>query len=141
MNDAYRKLPHLFFMTRQLMRSKVRAKGKTDPNAWMQFETLRFIAGREGPTMHDIATYLRVTAPSATSLIAGLGRRKLIARERDKRDKRITHLHVSSRGMRLLSEYERGSTALMRQVFSRMSERDIHELVRILNTLDGHHRS
>jgi DNA-binding MarR family transcriptional regulator len=141
MKDTYRRLPHLFFMTRQLMRSKVRAKGKTDPNAWMRFETLRFVAGREGATMHDIATYLRITAPSATSLIAGLGRRKLIARERDKKDKRITRLRVSVRGMRLLSEYERGSAALMRQIFSRMSPGDIRELVRILSALDGHHRS
>jgi hypothetical protein len=98
MRDAYRRLPNLFFVTRQLMRSKVRSSGKSGHNSWMRLETLRYIGEHPNSTMRDIATYLRVTAPSATSLIAGLIRRKLIARERDKKDKRRLE-HPDERGV------------------------------------------
>jgi DNA-binding MarR family transcriptional regulator len=140
MRDAYRRLPNLFFVTRQLMRSKVRSAGKSGHNSWMRLETLRYVGEHQRSTMRDIATYLRVTAPSATSLIAGLIRRKLVARERDKRDKRITRLRLSREGRAVLSAYERSSSTLMKEVFARLDAADIRELVRILAALDGHHR-
>jgi DNA-binding MarR family transcriptional regulator len=140
MKDAYRRLPNLFFVTRQLIRSKVRSAGKSGHNSWMRLETLRYVGEHEKSTMRDIATYLRITAPSATSLIAGLIRRKLIARERDKKDKRITRLRLSQEGRAMLSAYEKGSSTLMKEVFSKLDAADIRELVRILKALDGHHR-
>jgi DNA-binding MarR family transcriptional regulator len=140
MKDAYRRLPNLFFVTRQLIRSKVRSAGKSGHNSWMRLETLRYIGEHRESTMRDIATYLRITAPSATSLIAGLARRKLIARERDKKDKRITRLRLSREGRAMLSAYEKGSSTLMKEVFSKLDAADIRELVRILKALDGHHR-
>ncbi|HVU75351.1 MAG TPA: MarR family winged helix-turn-helix transcriptional regulator [Candidatus Paceibacterota bacterium] len=140
-HEHYKRLPMLFFVTRQLMRSKVRSAGKTDPNAWMRLETMRFIASVHGATMRDVAQYLRITAPSATSLTAGLIRRKLLKRERDKKDKRIVRLSLAPEGKKLLAAYERSSHALMHEVFSKLDEHDIRELVRILSTLDGHHRA
>lgn len=141
MNDDYRKLPMLFFVTRQLMRSKVRsAEKKKDPNGWMRLETLRYIGNNKGVTMQDVAGYLRTTAPSVTSLVAGLIRRKLVLRQRDDKDKRITRLRLSPEGKALLKAYEKGSSALMKEIFSRLDTDDVRTLVRILTTLDGHHR-
>jgi DNA-binding MarR family transcriptional regulator len=123
------------------MRSKVRAAGKADPNSWMRLETLRYVSEHEQSTMRDLASYLRITAPSATSLITGLVRRKLIAREQDKKDKRVARLRLSRQGKALLSAYEKNSITLMKEVFSKLGSEDTRKLVRILKALDSHHRA
>jgi DNA-binding MarR family transcriptional regulator len=141
MNDElYRKLPSLFFTARQLMRSRVRSAGKSDPYNWMRLETLRFISANGGATMHDVAGYLRITAPSATSLVRGLMRRGFLVRKAGKADKRIVFLSLSPKGKKLLDTYVKQSAGIMHEVFSRLGVHDVRELARILQLLqDQHH--
>ncbi len=138
MNDkTLQELATLFFSTRQIIRGKL-PEGKADPNAWLRFQTMRFIKNSNGPTMRDVAGFLRIKAPSATSLIAHLVVQGSVRRSAGK-DKRVTRLFLTARGKKLLVAHDKRSNATMRQVFSEFTDVEIRELVRLLRHLRDIH--
>jgi DNA-binding MarR family transcriptional regulator len=137
-NEIFQELASLFFSTRQIIRAELPA-GKIDPNAWLRSETLRYIAASGGPTMQEVAAYLRVKAPSATSLIANLAARGLVVRRGIARDKRVTRIYLTPRGRTILTASAKRSVAAVRAVFSKLSGAEIHELVRVLRRLRDIH--
>ena len=136
-DNILQELASLFFSTRQIIRGKL-PEGKADPNAWLRFQTMRYIQDADGPTMHDVASYLRIKAPSATSLIAYLVRHGSVRRVAGK-DKRVTRLYLTPQGKKFLAAHQRRSNTTMREVFSEFSITDVHELVRILRHLRDIH--
>ncbi len=135
-----RELTTLFFMTRQLMRAKL-PSGAADPNAWLRFETLRYIAQLQEPMMQDVAKHLRIRAPSATSLIRNLVRDGLVARRGLSSDKRVVRIRLTKQGALALSVYGKRSTSTMRKVFIRSSPAEIRTLMDILRSLQDIHRA
>ena len=123
---------------RQIIRGKL-PDGSADPNNWMRLETLRFIGGAHKPTMQEIAGFLRVKAPSATSLIGYLVRHGFVERFGEERDKRVTRLRLTPKGKKALAAHMRASEVLMRRVFAEFSQRDVEELARILRHLRDTH--
>src|ERR1700722_15203592 len=97
----FQELTSLFFEMRQTIRANL-PDGQADPNAWMRCETLRFIAERDHPTMRQIAKHLRVTAPSATSLVRKLFSLGWIERKASGSDKRVVHVSLTARGQKEL---------------------------------------
>ncbi len=138
-NDRFQELSSLFFETRQIIRSKLPAEGSHDPNAWMRSETLRFISQLESPTMQDVAAHLRITAPSATSLIRYLHKQGLLARVGKEGDKRVVCLTLTPAGKTALSAYKERCSSTMRKVFSALSDTEIDELATILRHLRDIH--
>jgi len=139
MKDAtFQELASLYFSTRQIIRAKLPG-GKADPNAWMRFETMRYIEDANGPTMQDIADYLRIKAPSATSLVAHLARQNSVRRAVGTDDKRVTRLYLTSHGKKLLAEHRKHSVSVMRKVFADFKPDEVDELVRLLRHLRDIH--
>lgn len=135
--NLYEQLSPLFFETRQIMRDNLRGE-RPDPNRWLRLETLRYIDERAPATMHDIARYLRIKAPSATSLVSNLEKAGWVKRLTTT-DKRVVRIALSAKGEKMLREYREGSTEVMRRVFSRLPERDLTALTRILlRVADAH---
>jgi len=138
-DTALQELASLFFSTRQIIRSRLPGSA-ADPNAWLRFQTMRFIADSGEPTMQEVADYLRIKAPSATSLIGYLAGKKLVARRTSVRDKRITRLALTERGRKILAEHQKRSNMTLRRVFNDFPDSDVRELARILRRLrDMHH--
>lgn len=129
----------LFFETRQIIRQNLRGD-KPDPNVWLRLETLRFIEEAGEPTMHDIARRLRIAAPSATSLIEHLSKKRWITRHKNPGDKRVVRITLTVAGKKTLAGYRERSTTTMRRVFSKLPERDVTELIRILRNVSEAHR-
>jgi len=135
----FRELASLFFTTRQIIRSKLPSDGSSDPNAWHQHETLRYIGEQGNPTMQDVAQYVRVKAPSATSLIAHLASRGLVSRRKEARDKRVVRICLTERGKKELRAYEKRCVTTMQKVFSELSTKETRELARALRRLRDIH--
>jgi DNA-binding MarR family transcriptional regulator len=134
------ELPQLFFETRQLIRSKLPHKAG-DHNEWMRCETLRYVgSATPPPIMQELAGYLRVKAPSATSIIRLLSREKLITRLSEKKDKRVVRLVLTEKGRARVKKYLEDSTSTMTKVFSKISDSDVATLARILRSLQEAHR-
>ena len=139
-NSQLQELASLFFSTRQIIRSRL-PEGAADPNAWMHFETMRFIEDSGAPTMQEVAAYLRIKAPSATSVIAHLAGKGFILRRAGERDKRVIQLVLTSRGKKALAAHQKRSDATMRKVFSEFADTEIRELASILRHLRDVHDS
>ncbi len=138
-NNVFTQFGPLFFETRQIIRQNLRVD-KPDPNVWLRFETLRFIAEAREPTMRDIAKHLRITAPSATSLVAHLSSERWITRQKMASDKRIVRIVLTAAGKRVLAGYRSRSKATMQRVFSELPVGDLAELIRILRRVSDAHR-
>ncbi len=67
-----------------------------------QLETLRFVVEAKSPTMQEVAEYHRITAPSATALIAELVAPGYLTREHDQSDRRIVRLAPTALGKKIL---------------------------------------
>ena len=138
-DKRYTELASLFFTTRQIIKQQLPANGKADPNMWLRLETLRFIAGAKEPTMHDVARYLRIKAPSATSLIAHLARLGFITRKGEDADKRVVRISLTAQGKSEVAAYLTRSTNMMHKAFSKLDNREIDELLKILGRLRDIH--
>lgn len=139
MKKTFGELSSLFFATRQLIRAWFPGKGSSDPNAWMRCETLKFISYAGDPTMHDIAGFLRVRAPSATSLIAHLEKKDLVRRIKPQGDKRIVRITLTKKGVLAVQAYLRRSARALETVFERLPEEDVRKLAAILRKLRDAH--
>ena len=122
-----------FFAVRGLIRTRLAQGEKFDPSAWLRVETLKFIAHADAPRSKDVADYLSITAPSATSIVAGLVRDGLVVRTRDPHDRRAHRLVLSSKGKRTLERTIARGTALLAGLFAPFSA---HELAVFTRTLE-----
>ncbi len=132
--SIYGELSGLFFETRQIIKQKVPGDTQADPNAWMRLQTMQFIDKTESVTMHDVAQYLRIKAPSATSLIANLVSRGMIDRSVG-RDRREVRLSLTPLGKKTLKQYGTKSEELMRHTFSTLDDSEVGSLCNILKKL------
>jgi len=139
--SAFVDLAPLFFKTRQLIRSKL-PHTSTDPNEWMRCEALRCVRARTpAPTMREVADYLRIKAPSATSVIIRLEREGLVSRIREKDDMRIVRITLTRKGEKRVEKYLSDATTTMGKVFSKISKKDVMTLTRILRSLQRAHEN
>ncbi len=115
----------LFFGVRRLIRTEL-AKGKrVDPSTWVQMETMKFIADHDKPKMKDVADYLSITAPSATSLIRGLVESGLVTHATDTRDKRTARLALTVRGKAELTAATTRNMRVLGGLFSTLSKAEL----------------
>jgi DNA-binding MarR family transcriptional regulator len=138
-NFKLSELTSLFFSTRQIIKQQL-PSGESDPNTWLRFETLRFISESKNPTMQDVAHYLRVKAPSATSLVAHLARTGLIERKGEKQDKRIVRISLTAAGKSEVKSYTARCAKTMQTAFSKLDDREIEALITILRHLRDIHQ-
>ena len=136
--ENFRELSTLFFEMRQAIRANL-PQGQADPNAWMRREALRIIGESGTPTMQELSKRLRVTAPSATSLVRKLSALGWVERAPSDADKRVVRVRLTRAGGRELARYRKQAEATMRKVFSKLSEHDLSNLKRALKNLRDIH--
>ncbi len=132
--SVYGELPSLLFEMRQIIRQTLPGAKQSDPNEWMRLQTMQFVADQEKPTMHDVAEYLRIKAPSATSLIQYLVSHGLIAREAGD-DRRVVRLTLTPQGEAVLKGYGTESEKMMRNAFSKLQEKEVCTLRDLLQKM------
>lgn len=89
--------------------------------------------------MRDVAGYVRIKAPSVTSLIGHLVRLGLVTKHKEPSDKRLVRLYTTKKGENELQKYRQRCARTMRDVFSRLPEHDVTELMRIFKRLGDVH--
>lgn len=132
-----KELPSLLFEMRQRIRAQVPDGDHSDPNAWLRMEALHMIDENKTPTMKELADYLHVTAPSATSLVSYLVKSDLVERIKEKNDKRIVRLRLTAAGKRSVARYGNMSLTLMQSTFGRLGEHELLDLVRVLRRINN----
>ena len=120
------------FALGKLIRSHVDASGSL-PMA--QLETLHFITEHQSPTMHAVAEFHRITAPSATAHVQELVRLKYVKRVTDPKDRRQVRLGITPLGMRTYTKAVAERKKVIEAVFAHLSDHDLETFNRILDTI------
>jgi DNA-binding MarR family transcriptional regulator len=132
--DGTDKVLTLMFEMGRLIRHACIGAGDL-PLPLAHLETLRFVGEKKSPTMRDVATYLRITAPSATHIIDELVKGGLMTRSADRKDRRIVRLTLSKKGSTFLAKSMRLKMKVLRGIVGSLNRADQKEFVRILSKL------
>ena len=87
------------------------------------------------PLMKEVAGFLGITPPSATSLMNNLAKSELIYREADKDDRRIVRIIISKKGEKFLEAHKSVMAEKMRTNLSRLSVEEQKQLEKILEKI------
>lgn len=115
----------LFFAVRRIMRSALGKNQKLDPSTWLRIETMKFIDENKESKMKDIAEYLSITAPSATSLVSGLVRSGFVAGRTDQYDRRASRLVLTTKGKAELKKAITRGLKVFSELFSILSKSEL----------------
>jgi DNA-binding MarR family transcriptional regulator len=124
-----------FFEVRGLVRTKLAHGKKLDPSAWLRVETVKFIADKGNPRAKDVADYLSITAPSATSLLSGLARSGIIERRPDPADRRVQRVALTRKGKSLLEKKLARGAAILGELFAPLSDAELEAFTRTLERI------
>ncbi len=133
--DKTSRLINAVFSVSRLMRESVSRSEGRKRFSLLQFKILMFITEHGNPTMREIADFLGITPPSATSIIQRLVRSGRLKRIVDPTDRRKVRLTVSQTGKSMIDDAYTHMALHMRQLFSVLNEREREELTRILTKI------
>ncbi len=100
-----------------------------------QIEALQYIAEKKNPSMKDISSYLKITPPSVTTLIEGMIDKDLVKRVMNQSDRRTIQITLTSKAKNLFKIIHTRKTLIFKKMFSKLSENDRKQLVRIIRIL------
>lgn len=101
----------------------------------LQFSALNFLKSQSNGTVGDLAEHIKLSKSSATQLVERLEKAGFLRRVHDKNDRRIVHLRITKQGEVKIIELKKKFMEKIGKVFSRIPERDLHELIRIHTNL------
>jgi DNA-binding MarR family transcriptional regulator len=133
--NSIEKAISLVFTTGRLMRERAAGRHKMDPNTVLQMETLRYVEDNGIPAMKDVARYLCIAPPSATSLIEHLVKTGLLQRAGDEEDRRVTRLSITSRGHTVMMRSRSQIHGRMKEVLGHLNSKERLHLIQILQKL------
>lgn len=136
-HDSKRLLP-LFFAMGRLLKHEMAKDGKGVPS-FLHLETLRFIEEAKRPTMSEIAEYLRVTAPTATTLVNSFVQEGVLTRVEDTTDRRRVRMMLSPAGRALLHTSQKARERAFARVVGSLSVSDQKEMERLLSLITTNH--
>jgi DNA-binding MarR family transcriptional regulator len=125
----------LMFEFFRLFKSRIRAAAPASCPPLSQLEALDFIAAEKDPSMQAVASYLKIKAPSATSLVEDLAREKLLRRFADSRDRRQVRLAITKKGERMLERMKSTRKKIFLSVLSPLGPQDSEEFNRLLKKI------
>lgn len=100
-----------------------------------QMETLMFIGPSGSKTMDSIADYLKITPPSATSLIEKMEKKGLVIRMRNRKDRRVVSIRLSSKTKKEIGVLWKEREKVLNQIVSKLSAQDKKHFIRIMRIL------
>ena len=107
-----------------------------DPVTPSQLSAL-FSVERDGPvTISELAALEGVQPPTMTRIVAALEEQALVVREADPADRRVSRLHITTAGRRLLERNRGRKTAYLASRIRGMSAEDIDVLERAAALLE-----
>jgi MarR family transcriptional regulator for hemolysin len=103
-----------------------------------QFRTLGFIQRYPDSSLSDLADHLGLTLPSASKLVDGLVKQKLISRQESNVDRRRLTLVLTSNGESIINSARAAALTNLTKVLSRLSNDElgtIHQAMELLSPL------
>jgi len=103
-----------------------------------QFRTMGFVQRNPDSSLSDLADYLGLTLPSASKLVDGLVKQKLISRQESTIDRRRLTLVLTPNGESIVNSAREAALANLTKIISRLSHDElgtIHQAMELLSPL------
>jgi DNA-binding MarR family transcriptional regulator len=123
----------LIFSVSRMIKEKYRDERRENISG-VKLETLRYIK-EEKPFMKDIAEYLSIAPPSATSLVNYLVEAKLVERIQDESDRRIVRMNITSLGEKIFKQGMEMVAERMKKVLASLNASEKENLIKILEKI------
>ncbi len=104
-----------------------------------QLQTLRYVHEHPQTLMKDVATYLCIAPPSATTVIDNLVAKHYLQRLPDATDRRLIRLELTAAGKKELSKSFKAIQQHLRQVFSSLDQTEINTFITLLEKISNSH--
>lgn len=118
---------------RQNMTNSLFKEAKGSGLSLSHFEILIYIMHRGEVTMKDIAEWLHITPPSASSLVEVLVKKKLVTRIGSDKDRRTVHITLNKEAHKLIGSIHKKKMTVFKKMLSKLNKEDEADLIRILN--------
>ena len=128
-------LSELFMGFRRKIIERAKRHSLKHELTFSQFEVLWFIGLRGKKSMEAIAEFLKITPPSATSMIGKMEGRGLVRRMQDSKDRRVMYISLTPRIERQLSTIRKQKEKLFDKLISKLTAIDRKHLERIIRIL------
>ncbi|HLM84300.1 MAG TPA: MarR family transcriptional regulator [Candidatus Bathyarchaeia archaeon] len=104
-NSTTEKIVSLIFNLGRSIRKQIKEEGEMAGElSILQIEALRFVRDEKDVLMKDLAKYLFIAPPSATSIVDDLVKGKFVVRSEDKDDRRNISVSLTPKGKRALED-------------------------------------
>jgi len=124
--------------TANWMRSKLADLYRPFGISTQQYNILRILRGAKSRMkMQSVKERMIDRAPNATRLTDKLIAKGLVLRERCDEDRRVVYVSISGKGLEMLSQLDRNSKALQKEMISTLSDADAEALNGILDRWRG----
>ncbi len=133
-NNELNYLIRLMFSTGRIIRKRTKKGERPDPMSILQLETLAYIK-EEKPTMKEVADFLCIKPPSATSLINKLVRAKMLERFFASNDRRLVRLAITAKGEKALKQEYSKVARHIKKVLAELNIQERKSLIKILEKL------
>jgi len=128
-------LINLFFMTNRSLHKHLQTAKIITTLSFLQFLALKYVL-EEGPVrMKDIARFMSITPASATVLVDGLVKMRVLERITDQHDRRIVLLRATQGGRKKLDGTENLAKRELKKIFEKLSEADRVTMITVLEKL------
>lgn len=134
--ELAKEISHLL---RQLVRTR---SSQYAPHVWLevpltiaQLKSLIFITFNEGTNFRKLAAALGVSAPSLSGIIDRLVEQRLVSREEDSEDRRVTQLKATEEGKTLVGKLTENFTGHMSGMLSELTMAELSALAKGLSAL------
>lgn len=138
-SDQISEIINLIFRMRQLMHERIE-NDRDEKISLLQMITLCYIQKRN-PLMKDIAEYLLITPPSATSLLNSIISAGLAKRESEKNDRRIVRIKITKKGEEHIKNNYKKISEKIRKNLEVLDEKEQKQLSEILKKITGADKS
>lgn len=120
------------------MKEKSGMKSEFASFSIVQLQTLVFLKKIKSSSLTEIAQYLHIELPSATTLVENLVKAKLVTKKQDKKDKRSVYIVLTSKGKNLLQKAKSEREKRLNILLNILSAREKKQLLDILSKLTKH---
>jgi len=100
-----------------------------------QFRTLRFIQRNPDSSLSDLADHLGLTLPSASKLVDGLVKQKLLTRKESAEDRRRLTLLLTQNGTSIVDSARANARANLAEKLKNLSDADLETISQAMQIL------
>lgn len=134
-NANTEKIIALIFSVGRVIRKQVCEDEGACHLSILQIETLRYIRENKKVLMKELADYLHITPPSATSIVDDLFNQRLVRRLENRKDRRTIRISLTARGKRILENSLRKKLEGFRKKIRILSSNEKKSLLKILEKI------